>query len=180
MEDHVLANLRRKRRYIHKQLERWEPLVARLRAFLAETEAAIAAIAPELNLPSRRYAPNPWFARQELPRLVLSILRDAGAPLSTREIAVEALGRKGVRLPDPRALKRTRLRVQQACIRFLKAELKRAGLGYKELVVKLREHGIEETEASITGKLNRGTFAVTFFLAVLAVLELEGVRLNEM
>jgi hypothetical protein len=61
--------------------------------------------------------------------------------------------------------------------RFLKAELKRSGIGYKELVARLKEHGIEETEASITGKLNRGTFSVTFFLAVLTVLGIEAVTL---
>ncbi len=60
--------------------------------------------------------------------------------------------------------------------RFRKLSLKQKGMGYRELVARLKDHGIEETEASITGKLNRGTFAVTFFLAVLAVLELEGVH----
>ena len=64
--------------------------------------------------------------------------------------------------------------------RFLKAELRRADVGYKELVRRLREHGIEETEASITGKLNRGTFSVAFFLACLAVLELDGVQLADL
>jgi hypothetical protein len=64
--------------------------------------------------------------------------------------------------------------------RFLKVELKRAELGYKDLVTRLNEHGLEETEASITGKLNRGTFSVAFFLAVLAVLGLEGVQLEDL
>lgn len=63
--------------------------------------------------------------------------------------------------------------------RFVKAELKRAGVSYKELARRLREHGLEETEDSITSKLGRGTFAVTFFLAVLTVLELEGVQLED-
>jgi hypothetical protein len=36
------------------------------------------------------------------------------------------------------------------------------------------------TEASITSKLARGTFAVTFFLACLAVLELEGISLADL
>ena len=63
---------------------------------------------------------------------------------------------------------------------FLKSRLKQKGLGYKDLVARLKEHGIEETEASITGKLNRGTFAVSFFLACLAVLELEGVTLSDL
>jgi Domain of unknown function (DUF6471) len=62
--------------------------------------------------------------------------------------------------------------------RFLKAELKRAGLGYKDLAEPLNKHGLEETETSITG--SRGTFAVSFFLACLAVLELEGVRLEDL
>jgi hypothetical protein len=64
--------------------------------------------------------------------------------------------------------------------RFLKAELKRAGVGYKELAERLRNHGLEETETSITGKLARGTFATTFFLACLAVLELHELRLDDL
>jgi hypothetical protein len=64
--------------------------------------------------------------------------------------------------------------------RFLKAELKRAGLGYKELADRLNQHGLQETEDSITGKLARGTFSVTFFLACLAVLGREGVQLADL
>jgi len=64
--------------------------------------------------------------------------------------------------------------------RFLKAELKRAGIGYKELAERLNKHGLEETETSITGKLARGAFAVSFFLAVLTVLEMDGVRLEDL
>lgn len=108
-----LANLRRKRRYIHRQLDRWEPLVARLRESLAETEAAIQAVAPELTLLPRRYKPNPNFARGELPRLVREIMREAEGPMSTRDIAVKALARKGFTLPGPGTMKRTRLRVGQ-------------------------------------------------------------------
>jgi len=65
--------------------------------------------------------------------------------------------------------------------RFVKVELKRAGVTYAELARRLNEHGFEgETEASVNSKLVRGTFAVTFFLATLAVLELEGVRLEDL
>jgi hypothetical protein len=63
--------------------------------------------------------------------------------------------------------------------RFLKAELKRAGIGYKELAERLNKHGLEETETSITGKLARGSFATSFFLACLVALELDGVRLED-
>src|SRR6266850_412653 len=51
--------------------------------------------------------------------------------------------------------------------RYVKAELKRAEVTYAELADRLKEHGLEETEASITAKLNRGTFAATFFLATM-------------
>ena len=64
--------------------------------------------------------------------------------------------------------------------RFLKAELKRADIGYKELAERLNKHGLEETETSITGKLARGTFAASFFLACLAVLEIGGIRLEDL
>jgi hypothetical protein len=62
--------------------------------------------------------------------------------------------------------------------RFIKAELKRAGVTYAELARRLNDHGLEgETEASVNSKLVRGTFSATFLLAVLAVLELEGLTL---
>jgi len=64
--------------------------------------------------------------------------------------------------------------------RFIKAELKRAGISYKELARRLNDHGLQETEDSITSKLGRGTFAVTFFLATLAVLEMDGLRLEDL
>lgn len=64
--------------------------------------------------------------------------------------------------------------------RFLKAELKRAGLGYKELSERLNEHGLQETEDSITGKLSRGTFSVTFFLACLTVLGIATLTLEDL
>jgi Domain of unknown function (DUF6471) len=64
--------------------------------------------------------------------------------------------------------------------RFLKAELKRANVTYAELARRLEAHGLKETEASISSKLARGTFAATFFLACLAALEMEGIRLEDL
>jgi Domain of unknown function (DUF6471) len=61
-----------------------------------------------------------------------------------------------------------------------RARLKRAGLTYADLAMRLNAHGMEETEGSVGAKLARGTFAVTFFLAVLAVLELESVTLTDL
>src|SRR5216683_3471663 len=63
--------------------------------------------------------------------------------------------------------------------RFVKAELKRAEVSYAELARRLKEHGLEETEASITAKLNRGTFAATFFLATMKAIGRETVDIED-
>jgi hypothetical protein len=64
--------------------------------------------------------------------------------------------------------------------RFVKAELKRAEVSYAELARRLKEHGLEETEASITAKLNRGTFAATFFLVTMKAIGREQVNLSDL
>jgi len=50
--------------------------------------------------------------------------------------------------------------------RVLKAELKLAGIGYRELAARLNEYGVKETEDSTNKKLKRGTFW-TIFLPLL-------------
>jgi len=67
----------------------------------------------------------------------------------------------------------------QRAARHLKAELKRADVTYEVLAKKLKKHGFDETKASISGKLARATVPASFFLACLAALELEGVRLED-
>jgi len=63
---------------------------------------------------------------------------------------------------------------------FLKHKLKDCEVTYVELAKRLKRHGFkDETEASVTNKLARGTFPATWFLAVLAALELDGVSLEE-
>jgi len=63
---------------------------------------------------------------------------------------------------------------------YLKAEIKRADMTYEELAAKLKEHGLEETAASIANKLARGTFAATFFLACVAAIGLESISLEDL
>jgi hypothetical protein len=45
---------------------------------------------------------------------------------------------------------------------------------YVELAKRLKNHGFKETEASITNKLKRRTFAATFMLACIAAMEFRG------
>jgi hypothetical protein len=77
-------------------------------------------------------------------------------------------------------LAETEAELAERASRFLKAELKRAGVTYDELAERLKAHGLPgESENSIKSKLKRGTFAATFFLACLAALGLEGVALED-
>ena len=77
-------------------------------------------------------------------------------------------------------LAKTEAEIQDRVSRFLKAELKRAGVTYSELAERLAKHGLKgETEASVKNKLSRGTFAASFFMATLAALELPGVSLED-
>jgi hypothetical protein len=102
-----LRNLRRVRVYTHKQIDRLQPQLDRLKAKLAEVEDQIRAIAPELQLPPRRYKPNPVFARGEFTRTLYAVLREAGEPLPMRTIAIRMLALKGLDMPEKAIRKRT-------------------------------------------------------------------------
>jgi virulence-associated protein VapD len=63
--------------------------------------------------------------------------------------------------------------------RHLKAELKRAEVTYDDLAERLKAHGFEETKASVANKLARATVPAAFFLAALAAIGCETVRLGD-
>jgi hypothetical protein len=62
--------------------------------------------------------------------------------------------------------------------RHLKAEMKRADVTYEELAERLKEHGFDETKASIANKLARATVPASFFLAALAAIGCQNVPLD--
>jgi hypothetical protein len=62
---------------------------------------------------------------------------------------------------------------------FLKAEIAKLDISYEEFAKRLKKHGLDETKASVTNKLYRGTFPATFFLASVAALGLDSVRLED-
>ncbi len=63
--------------------------------------------------------------------------------------------------------------------RFLKAELKRAGVGYDELAARLTDAGMAESKASVANKLSRGTFQAAFMLASLRAINCTTLRLED-
>lgn len=60
---------------------------------------------------------------------------------------------------------------------LLKAELKRRGVTYAQLVEKLADIGVAEKEANIRNKLSRGKFSAAFMLACLQAAGTETIHL---
>lgn len=61
---------------------------------------------------------------------------------------------------------------------ILKAELKRRGLTYADLVVRLAANGVVETEANLRNKISRGSFTAAFFLQCLVAIGCEYVQIQ--
>lgn len=67
--------------------------------------------------------------------------------------------------------------------RLVKAEMLKRDVKVEQLVVLLRNIGVNETKSSINSKISRGTFSAAFLLQVLQVIgckELDIVSPNEM
>lgn len=61
---------------------------------------------------------------------------------------------------------------------LLKAELKRKGVTYAQLVDKLAEIGVHETEPNVRNKLARGKFTAVFLVQCLEAIGVESMRLR--
>lgn len=59
---------------------------------------------------------------------------------------------------------------------LLKAELKRKGVSYGELVDKLAEIGVTESEPNVRNKLSRGKFTAVFLLQCLVAIGTTDIR----
>jgi hypothetical protein len=96
MAEHVLTVLRAKRDSISEQVHDTKKKLAKLRAGLANIDAAIGILSPDhpdfiaATKPRKRY-----FGHNELARLVRETLRDAAKPLSAGEIAAAIMAAKG-------------------------------------------------------------------------------------
>jgi hypothetical protein len=100
MSEHVLTVLRAKRADIAEQVHEAEKKLTKLRAALANLDAAMAILTPDHpeHIPSRRRNRTGYFSRNELPRLVRDALRQAGKPLTACEIADSCIAAKGLPL----------------------------------------------------------------------------------
>ena len=62
---------------------------------------------------------------------------------------------------------------------LLKAELKKRGVTYAQLVEKLESVGVHETEPNIRNKLARGKFTAVFLVQCLAAVGAHNIRLED-
>ena len=103
--DHIVAGLIEKRRELAGIIDELQRQLDQHRADLTHIDGVLRVLAadldPEKIRPKRLYRRNRYFARNELSRLCLSVLRTAaGEPLSTNDIAGRVIAAKGFNVGD--------------------------------------------------------------------------------
>ncbi|WBQ11705.1 DUF6471 domain-containing protein [Hyphomonadaceae bacterium BL14] len=68
---------------------------------------------------------------------------------------------------------------QERAKNILRAELKRKGLGYKQLAEELAKIGIEENDRNLANKISRGSFTAAFFIQCLEAIGCREIRISE-
>ena len=63
--------------------------------------------------------------------------------------------------------------------RLLKAELTRRGITYAQLIGKLADIGVMDSEPNIRNKISRGKFTAVFLIQCLTAIESKSLRLEE-
>ncbi|MFN4183356.1 MAG: DUF6471 domain-containing protein [Hyphomonas sp.] len=66
---------------------------------------------------------------------------------------------------------------EEKAANLLKAEIKRQGLTYAQLVEKLAEIGVSEDERNVRNKVSRGKFTAAFLLQCLSAIGSQEIRL---
>lgn len=99
-ESHVVSGLVSKRAEVAGQIVSFKAEIVRLQAALSHLDGAIKLFAPQFNLRDvkarRTNKRSRYFANGEAQRLALEVMRDAGAPLTSREISDRMLLTKGI------------------------------------------------------------------------------------
>ena len=118
------------------EIEALDTRLAQLRADLVHLDAAIRIMCPEAELklirprkPSRRGCD--WLGRQELIRLSLGRLREAGRPLSCLELTRAVMVHKGMDAGDGTALRRIAGMVKGVLHRQEGRTVEREGKGWR-------------------------------------------------
>jgi len=108
MTDYMVTGLVKRRAEIAGELRSAHDRVSKLVQDLAAIDAALAVVAPDMEVEAIRpklfRPPDDWASRGQMGRLVLSILRQARDPLTTREIAAQMILERGLDAGDRKLL----------------------------------------------------------------------------
>jgi hypothetical protein len=108
MTDYMVTGLVKRRAEIAGELRSAHDRVSKLVQDLAAIDAALAVVAPDMEVEAIRpklfRPPDDWASRGQMGRLVLSILRQARDPLTTRELAAQMILERGLDAGDRKLL----------------------------------------------------------------------------
>ncbi len=109
MTDYVLTGLVKRRAQLTGDIERTHDALRKMVADLESLDATIRQFDPSHNVeairPKAFRPPKDWANRGEMSRIILSILRLASEPMTTRDIAVELLVTRALDRSDVRLLR---------------------------------------------------------------------------
>jgi hypothetical protein len=109
MTDYVLTGLVRRRAEMTGEIEALHEKLKRLLADLESLDATILQFDPghvvEAIKPKAFRPPQDWSHRGQMSRVVLSLLRQAAEPLTTRDVAIELLVSRAMDKADQKLLK---------------------------------------------------------------------------
>lgn len=100
MTDYMVTGLVKRRAELAGEMKRTQEALGQMARDLETLDAAIKLVAPELDIPSIApkmvKPPEDWSKRGEMSRVVLSIMRVANKPLTSREIAGQMIVQRGL------------------------------------------------------------------------------------
>jgi hypothetical protein len=109
MTDYVLNGLAKRRAELAGQIERLHETVLHLVADLENLDATIRQFAPDFQVeaikPKAFRPPKDWSNRGQMSRVVLSLLRQAAEPMTSRDLALELLVTRALDKGDQKLLR---------------------------------------------------------------------------
>lgn len=118
MTDYMVTGLAKKRAELAGEIEATHNRLRQLVNDLEHLDATLRLVAPDMVVeairPKTFRPPEDWSKRGQMSRLVLSILRTAREPLTTREIAAQMLLERAMDTDDQRMLRTMTRRVAAA------------------------------------------------------------------
>src|ERR1700730_8613325 len=109
MNEHVLSGLVRRRAQLAGDIENTHESLRKMVLDLESLDATIVQFEPDFRVetikPKAFRPPKDWSNRGQMSRIILSILRQASEPLTSRDIALELLVERALDKDDQRLLR---------------------------------------------------------------------------